>query len=436
MTHSNNAARIRLWLNMKQSMQKEIDTIKITYADLQSKEYASINPLKKVPAFIRSDGSTIFESNVILSYLEDKYGGGQTFTPSTPEGRQDMNLLCRIHDLYIASPNCTSPGFSHSQGAMYLSKEWHGETRTMTVEDRAAKLSEIWKQLSWLEMEVKKNCNVSKQGQYHLLGDQLTLADFTWFPTCTFMEYMLPRIFGWPELFNVCSKHPNPTPFPHLAAWYTNMQLLYPEFTKVRNDIYNHWINGDKKGIFQPIITQMSNATRTDPTLKFQYGVPIKANLNYQEPPSKGKSTGRYINQPDRGDVVDVHVKHSVMIKDAREIVPPAELDTYGFTLKTWPTEVTNFQNNDEVTDIYFKEMEHLIKNISGADSVYIFDHTIRMSGQTSLNANALEGEAAAAPVPRVHCDYTAEGAESCECAIDDKLRLLLTNEEVLVTIC
>ena len=146
--------------------------------------------------------------------------------------------------------------------------------------------------------------------------------------------------------------------------------------------IYNHWINEDKKGIFQPIINQMSNAA-TDPTLKFQYGVPIKANLNYQEPPPKGKSTGRYINQLDRGDVVDVHVKHSVMMKDAREIVPPAELDTYGFTLKKWPTEVTNFQNNEEVTDIYFKEMEHLIKNISGADSVYIFDHTIRMSGQT-----------------------------------------------------
>lgn len=60
---------------------------------------------------------------------------------------------------------------------MYLSKEWHGEARAMTVEDRAAKLSEIWKQLSWLEMEVKKkknvmknSRNVSKQEEYHQLG--------------------------------------------------------------------------------------------------------------------------------------------------------------------------------------------------------------------------------------------------------------------------
>ena len=29
-----------------------------------------------------------------------------------------MGLLNRIHDLYIASPNCTAPGFSHSQASL------------------------------------------------------------------------------------------------------------------------------------------------------------------------------------------------------------------------------------------------------------------------------------------------------------------------------
>ena len=37
--------------------------------------------------------------------LEDKYGAeGASMKPDTPEGRQQMELLCRIHDLYIASP--------------------------------------------------------------------------------------------------------------------------------------------------------------------------------------------------------------------------------------------------------------------------------------------------------------------------------------------
>jgi len=39
---------------------------------------------------------------------------------------------------------------------------------------------------------------------------------------------------------------------------------------------------------------------------------------------------------------------------------------------------------------------------------VFIFDHTIRESGNTNLNAAA---GGTAAPVPRVHCDYTASGA-------------------------
>ncbi len=49
-----------------------------------------------------------------------------------------------------------------------------------------------------------------------------------------------------------------------------------------------------------------------------------------------------------------------------------------------------------------------LVKAVSGAERVFIFDHTIRQSGNTNLNAAA---GGAAAPVPRVHCDYTATGA-------------------------
>lgn len=119
MTHSNNAARVRLWMQLKRAggMEELVETRTVKYPDLQTAEFAAINPLKKVPALIREDGSTVFESNVILSFLEDKYGdAGPSFKPATCEGRQEMELLCRVHDLYIASPNTTAPGFSHSQG--------------------------------------------------------------------------------------------------------------------------------------------------------------------------------------------------------------------------------------------------------------------------------------------------------------------------------
>merc|ERR1719473_2569554 len=386
-------------MNLKRpgGMGELIESRVVTYPELKTAAFAAINPLKKVPGLVREDGTTVFESNVILSYLEDKYeDAGAPLQPPTAEGRQAMNLLCRIHDLYIASPNCTAPGFSHSQGAMYLSNGWHGAARGMDLPTRAAKLGEIWRQLSWLEAEVQKEAH----GGPHLLGAQLTLADLTWFPTCVFMEFMLPRVFGWPALFDPQATSPAP------ATWYTAMQSGEAAFRSVRTDILGYWEQLEAAGQFQPIIDEI--AANTDPTLKFTFGVPPTVMLNYQEPPPPGKSTGRYINQPDQGDVADEHVAAPVLMRDGRELVPPAKLESMGFALKAWPTRVADFRDDDEVAATYYEEMRALVKEASGAERVFIFDHTVRESGNTNLNA--AEG-GSAAPVPRVHCDYTATGA-------------------------
>jgi len=407
MVHSNNAARIRLWMALKrpEGMEDVIETRMITYPDLQTPEFAAINPLKKVPALIRTDGVTVFESQVILNYLEDKFGTETCcrLLPPTPEGRQTMHLMCRIHDLYIASPNCTAPGFSHSQGAMYLSKGWHGEARAMDLPARAAKLLEIWKQLSWLEFEAARH----KAAGPHLLGEQLSLADLTWFPTCVFMEFMLPKVFDWPHLFDPRATDPAPTPFPSLARWYDRLQNT-PAFSETRDDIWGYWEKMEAAGQFEPIRQEI--ATNTNPALKFQYGVPQTVSLNYQAPPPPGKSTGRYINQPDRGDVADEHVAADVSMHDARELCPPASLSSHGFELKVWPSQLAadDFRNDGSVVEKYYEEMRELVKASSGAERVFIFDHTLRETGNSNLNA--ADG-GSAAPVPRVHCDYTASGA-------------------------
>lgn len=402
MKHSNNAARVRLWLAMSKS--DEIETKMIAYPDLKTREFEQINPLKKVPALVRPDGSTVFESQVILSYLDDRYGGecgtGESpscFKPNTPQGRQCMELMCRVHDLYIASPNATAPGFSHSQGAMYLSHGWHGAARGMDIETRAAKIAEIWKQLQWLEAHA---------GAPYLVPctKHATLADFTWFPTAVFMEFMLPRVFGWPDLFNPTATAPARTPFPALAAWYTGLRATHPEFAQVHADIWGYWEEMEAAGQFEPIRQELA----AHPELKFTYGVPAEVALHYQEPPPAGKTTGRYIDQPDRGDVVDVHVARPVRMHDGRELEPPARLESKGFELASCPTAVADFRDDAEVVATYYGEMIELIKQSSGAQRVLIFDHTIRETGVQSLNAAA---GGSAAPVPRVHCDYTATGA-------------------------
>ena len=407
MKHSNNAARIRLWRALKEGMTDEIERRVVSYPDLKSSEFAAINPLKKVPAFIRKDGSTVFESHVILGYLEDKYDQAQpSFTPATPEGRQLMQLFIRIHDLYIASPNCCASGFSHCQGAMYLSYGWHGAARGMDLPTREAKIGEIWRQLNWLEAQVA-SIHAEAGGSY-LLGQQLTLADFTWFPTCVFMEFLLPRVFGWADPFAIGDA----TPFPSLARWYTSLREGFEPFKQARAEIWDYWIEMEAKGQFACIIEEMREAEAAGHTYKWTYGVPQLASLHYQAEPPPGKRTGRYIGRPDEGDVADEHVETQVHMRDGRELTPPPTLESHGFELREWPTQLPSEADGSlsgEASASYYEEMEALVKAATGATRVCVFDHTVRESGQTNLNA--LNAGSSAAPVPRVHCDYTADGA-------------------------
>jgi glutathione S-transferase len=240
MVHSNNAARVRLWIRLK-GMSDIIDDIMITYADLQSEEYKIVNPLKKVPSFITDKGNLIFESQVIMTYLEDRYGDqGPSMVMDEPEDKAFVNLLVRMHDLYIASPNCTQPNFSHSQGSMYLppyETPTYAAARTMDHKTRAAKLAEIWKQLSWLETQIKSP---------YMAGDRITHADMTWFPTTIFMEFLLPRNFSWPEVFHE-SEH-----FPRLTAWWSKC-MESDIFQAVRKDIFDFWEKKEKDGEFEAI---------------------------------------------------------------------------------------------------------------------------------------------------------------------------------------
>jgi hypothetical protein len=161
----------------------------------------------------------------------------------------------------------------------------------------------------------------------------------------------------------------------------------------------------------------------------------MQVTLNYQEPPPEGKRTGRYIDakakevgipglsrcsQPrfllaaqtrhsEMGEMVDENAPCKVAMHDGRQLNPPAELESVGFTLRDWPTSVKDFRDDEEVAARYYDEVIRLVKEASGADRVLVFDHTVRSTESQSLNS--LEKGAAAAAVPRVHCDYTAVSA-------------------------
>ena len=89
-------------------------------------------------------------------------------------------------------------------------------------------------------------------------------------------------------------------------------------------------------------------------------------------------------------------------VHDGREAAGELSLERTGFVLVEQPTAVKNFFDEQEITSVYFPEIERLIKETSGASRVVIFDHTLR-----SGNEDEREEKLIREPVLSAHNDYT-----------------------------
>jgi hypothetical protein len=89
-----------------------------------------------------------------------------------------------------------------------------------------------------------------------------------------------------------------------------------------------------------------------------------------------------------------------VRIHDARPFARELSLDREGFVLVRHDTKVRDFYDEAELRAVYFGEMERLVKQVTGAVKVVVFDHTIRVADR------AVE-RGLRAPVQTVHNDYT-----------------------------
>lgn len=61
------------------------------------------------------------------------------------------------------------------------------------------------------------------------------------------MEFMLPRVFDWPEIFHETEC------FPKLTAWHAKCREN-AAFEEVRDEIWNFWVEREKDGQFKSII--------------------------------------------------------------------------------------------------------------------------------------------------------------------------------------
>src|SRR5262249_11794576 len=130
--------------------------------------------------------------------------------------------------------------------------------------------------------------------------------------------------------------------------------------------------------------------------------VMVEADLNYLVP--TGEKPSRYIYDPPPGVAVQIGTfsAHRVPIVNARVAAPPGglSLDRNGFELHVHTSALDDFSDPIAIRSLYYPESEQLIKRITGARRVVIFDHTLR-------DGAAGRGSSVHQPVKAIHNDQT-----------------------------
>jgi hypothetical protein len=149
----------------------------------------------------------------------------------------------------------------------------------------------------------------------------------------------------------------------------------------------------------------------------------VEADLNYLAPTGQRPRTYASEPPPNEPRTTAVNVSFRVPIYDGRPVADRLTLDEQGFALVEQRSAVQNFYDDDEVKDVYYPEAEQLLKNVTGATRVFIFDHTTRhrIPGAEDRRDNVRQ------PVSRVHVDHTAKsGPQRVRDLIPDEARELL----------
>jgi hypothetical protein len=112
----------------------------------------------------------------------------------------------------------------------------------------------------------------------------------------------------------------------------------------------------------------------------------VPASLLYFTPPENGSRPYVHINDvPDRPKKNWVSAKHTVQIENIRGKEDTVSLDTAGFQFYKHPAKHTSFETDEEIEKEYYPESVELIKKLTGASKVVLFDHSEFFVSFTSI---------------------------------------------------
>jgi len=132
----------------------------------------------------------------------------------------------------------------------------------------------------------------------------------------------------------------------------------------------------------------------------------VVTTLNYYKDPGDGSEPPpSYVSKPETYDRPSE--TQTVTVHDVRGKEDQYTLDKHGFQFFTRESSEKDFLDDERIKDAYYKETEQLLKDVTGASQIYIFDHTIRRAQKDVRNG----GDPLRGPVQRVHIDQSYAAA-------------------------
>nr|VWO99179.1 N/A [Ganoderma boninense] len=132
------------------------------------------------------------------------------------------------------------------------------------------------------------------------------------------------------------------------------------------------------------------------------HGVPTS--LNYYTPIGTEEPYQYVLSPPAGKEPNNIGLDpRDVTVHDARGRESEFSLDTNGFQFVNYPSVEKEFDDDERIKEVYYPEVEKLLKDVAGAKRVFIFDHTLRRKP----DPNAAQGPTNRGPVERVHIDQT-----------------------------
>jgi len=168
--------------------------------------------------------------------------------------------------------------------------------------------------------------------------------------------------------------------------------------------------------------TQTQTQTATTPS--------VVAELNFFVPPLTGEKPHNYMytHEPMRNYT---GISKEVPIYDIRGRENEFTLDKNGFQVVRAPTTKKDFKDDESIKNEYYKEVEELLKKVTGAHKVVIFDHTIRRAIPGQIDKPSSRG-----PVGWVHIDQTPwAGEERVRIHTEDEAAQLLKERVQIINV-